>query len=79
MPTATAPYVSELDELPNRLDSWPYLRVERRSDCVVLRVRDLVVGTLNPVSRAVSVTVPPGAAWCGTIERFGPQLGAASP
>ena len=68
MPTATTEYLSELDGLQHRLDSWPYIRMERRTDCVVLRVRDLVVGTLNPVSGAVSVTVPRDAASRGTAH-----------
>ena len=43
-----------------RLDPWPYLQIERRTDGVTFRVRDLVVGTLNFATRVVSVNVPPG-------------------
>jgi hypothetical protein len=49
-----------LDELLRRLDSWAYLRIERRPGCVILRMRDLVVGAVNPASQVVSVDVPAG-------------------
>jgi hypothetical protein len=103
-----------LDEFLRRLDSWAYLRIERRPGCVILRVRDLVVGTVNPASQIVSVDVPAGMVdrllhahpqvretkdgmsvhvsdldsraaaeallrWRIDLERFGPQLLAASP
>jgi hypothetical protein len=51
----------ELEELLHHLDSWPYLHIERRTDCAVLRMHDLVVGTLNLVMDALSVDVPPVA------------------
>ena len=103
-----------LDELLHRLDSWAYLRVERRPGSVSLRVRDRVVGGLNLASEVLSVDVPGdmlgrlleaqphlcetedgvsvpitdvdsrAAAeallrWRIELERFGPQLLAASP
>jgi hypothetical protein len=103
-----------LDELLHRLDSWPYLRVERRPGSVSLRVRDRVVGALNLASQVLSTDVPgdmvgrlldaqphlretkngvsvhitdvDGRAaaeallrWRIELERFGPQLLAASP
>lgn len=103
-----------LDELLHRLDSWPYLHVERRPGCAILRMRDLVVGALNLASQVLSVDVPGemvgrllearphlretkdgvsvhisdvdsrAAAeallrWRIEVERFGPQLLAASP
>jgi hypothetical protein len=49
----------EFGTLLRRLDSWPYLGIERRTQRVILRVRDLVVGTLNLETRVVSVDVPP--------------------
>jgi hypothetical protein len=54
-------YPGEVEELLHHLDSWPYLHIERRTDCAILRTRDLVVGTLNLVMRALSVNVPPDA------------------
>jgi hypothetical protein len=104
----------EVEELLHHLDSWPYLHIERRTDCAILRTRDLVVGTLNLAMHAVSVNVPPDAVgpmlesdpllrrttdgvgvrvtdsesrtaaetllrWRVDLERFAPQLGAASP
>jgi hypothetical protein len=103
-----------LDELLRRLDSWAYLRIERRPGCVILRVRDLVVGALNLASHVLSVDVPGDMVgplleaqphlratkdgvsvhvtdldsraaaeallrWRIDLERFGPQLLAASP
>jgi hypothetical protein len=47
-----------LDELLHRLDSWPYLRVERQPGRAILRVRDLVVGALNLATQVLSVDVP---------------------
>jgi hypothetical protein len=49
------------DEFLHHLDSWPYLHIERRPDCAILRMRDRVVGTLNLAMHAVSVNVPPDA------------------
>jgi hypothetical protein len=46
-------------EFWRRLDSWPYLRTERRTQRVILRVRDLVIGTLNLETHSLSVNVPP--------------------
>jgi hypothetical protein len=54
-------YPGEVEELLHHLDSWPYLHVERRTDCAILRTRDLVVGTLNLALHALSVNVPPDA------------------
>jgi hypothetical protein len=54
-------YPGEVEELLHHLDSWPYLHVERRPDCAILRVHDLVVGTLSLVMHALSVNVPPDA------------------
>jgi hypothetical protein len=51
--------MSELGTLLHRLDSWPYLGIERRTQRVILRVRDLAVGTLNLDTGVVSVDVPP--------------------
>jgi hypothetical protein len=51
----------EVDELLHHLGSWPYLHIERRTDCAILRTRDLVVGTLNLAMHALSVNVPPDA------------------
>jgi hypothetical protein len=64
-----------LDELLHRLDSWAYLRIERRPGCVIPRVRDLVVGAVNPASQVVSVDVP-----AGMVDRLldaHPHLGEA--
>jgi hypothetical protein len=47
-----------LDELLHRLDSWAYLRVERRPGRAILRVWDLVVGALNLATHVLSVDVP---------------------
>lgn len=57
----TGPDVGDqcLGELLRRLDSWPYLGIERRTQRVILRVRDLVVGTLNLETRVLSISVPP--------------------
>jgi hypothetical protein len=103
-----------LDELLRRLDSWAYLRIDRRPGCVILRMRDLVVGALNLASHVLSVDVPGDMVgplleahphlretkngvsvhitdldsraaaeallrWRIDLERFGPQLLAASP
>jgi hypothetical protein len=57
-PTRSTPAI---EELLHHLDSWPYLHIERRTDCAVLRMHDLVVGTLNLVMDALSVDVPPVA------------------
>jgi hypothetical protein len=54
-------YPGEVEELLHHLDSWPYLHIERRTDCAILRMHDLVVGTLNLVMHALSVNVPPDA------------------
>ena len=59
--SATAPTDTrdgDVRELLRRLDSWLYLRVEHRPDCVILRVHDVVVGTLSPASGTLSVPVP---------------------
>jgi hypothetical protein len=104
----------EVGELLHHLGSWPYLHIERRTDRAMLRMRDLVVGTLNLVTDALSVNVPPDAVgpmlesdprlrrttdgvgvhvtdsesrtaaetlvrWRVDLERFAPQLDAASP
>lgn len=64
VPMRDAPHLSDtrdVQELLHHLDSWPYLHVERRTDCAILRMRDLVVGTLNLVTHALSVNVPPDA------------------
>ena len=58
---ADTQYPGEVEELLHHLDSWPYLHIERRTDCAILRMHDLVVGTLNLVMHALSVNVPPGA------------------
>ena len=58
---ADARYPGEVEELLHHLDSWPYLHIERRTDCAILRMRDLVVGTLNLVTHTLSVNVPPDA------------------
>jgi hypothetical protein len=111
---ADTQYPGEVEELLHHLDSWPYLHIERRTDCAILRMHDLVVGTLNLVMHALSVNVPPDAVaprlesapllrrttdgvsvhvtdiesrtaaetllrWRVDLERFAPQLGAASP
>lgn len=60
-PHVDTQYPGEVEELLHHLDSWPYLHVERRPDCAILRVHDLVVGTLNLVMHALSVNVPPDA------------------
>jgi hypothetical protein len=60
MPRAGHP--SEVEELLHHLDSWPDLRIEHQTDCAILRMRDLVVGTLDLAVHALSVNVPPGAA-----------------
>jgi hypothetical protein len=49
----------EVEELLHHLGSWPYLHIERRTDCAMLRMRDLVVGTLNLVTHALSVNATP--------------------
>ena len=54
-------YPGAVEELLHHLDSWPYLHIERRTDCAILRMRDLVVGTLNLVTHALSVNVPADA------------------
>jgi hypothetical protein len=51
--------IGEFGELLRRLDSWPSLGIERRTPRVILRVRDLVIGTLNLETRALLVDVPP--------------------
>jgi hypothetical protein len=56
-----SPQSGEVEELLHHLDSWPYLHIERQSDCAILRMHDLVVGKLNLAMRAVSVNVPPDA------------------
>jgi hypothetical protein len=61
-----------LDELLRRLDSWAYLRIERRPGYVILRVRDLVVGDVNVASRVLSVDVP--GELLGLLLRAHPQL-----
>ena len=55
------PGPQDVQELLHHLDSWPYLHVERRTDCAILRMRDLVIGTLNLVTHALSVNLPPDA------------------
>jgi hypothetical protein len=45
----------------HHLDSWPYLHIERRTDCAIMRTHDLVVGTLNLVMHALSVNLPADA------------------
>jgi hypothetical protein len=52
----------ELEELLRRLGSWPYLRTELRGARMTLRVRsgDVVIGTLNLETRALTASVPPG-------------------
>jgi hypothetical protein len=59
----------ELGALLDDLDSWLYLRVERATDCVTLRVRDTD-------SRTAAEAL---LRWRVDVERFGPQLRAASP
>lgn len=60
-PCAHSQGLGEVGELLEHLDSWPYLLVDRRTDRVILRLRDLVIGTVNLVMPAVSVHVPPDA------------------
>jgi hypothetical protein len=113
-PTSGHGSPGEVEQLLHHLDSWPYLRIERRTDCAILRMHDLVVGTLNLGMHALSVDAPPGAVgprlesdpllrrttdgvgvrvtdsesraaaekllrWRVDLERFAPQLRAASP
>ena len=47
-----------LGDLLRRLDRWPYLRIESRTQGLILRVRDVVVGTLSLDTRVLSVDVP---------------------
>jgi hypothetical protein len=61
-----------LDELLRRLDSWAYLSIERRPGCVILRVRDVVVGDLQLASRVLSVDVP--GEMLGPLLRVHPHL-----
>lgn len=103
-----------LTDLLSRLDSSPYINIERRTDRVTFRVRDVTVGTLNLATRTVSVNAPADKVpvlmaghprlvaahdsvslrvsdtdtrataetllrWRTNLERFGPQLRAASP
>jgi hypothetical protein len=49
----------EFGELLRRLDSWPSLGIERRTQRVILRMRDLVIGTVNLETRALVVDIPP--------------------
>ena len=49
----------DVEELCHRLDAWPYLRVERRTDRAILRVRDVTVGTLHLSTHTLAVSVPP--------------------
>jgi hypothetical protein len=63
----------ELGALLNDLDSCLYLRVERVTDCVTLRVRDAIVGTDSRTAAEALLR------WRVDLERFGPQLRAASP
>jgi hypothetical protein len=51
----------DVEELLHRLDSWPYLNVERRTDCAILRMRNLVVGTLDLGMHTLSLNVPADA------------------
>jgi len=65
-PDATTAYEprsrsARVEEPLHHLDSWPYLQIERQTDCAILRMQDLVVGTLNLVIHALSVNVPPDA------------------
>jgi hypothetical protein len=60
-PTIDTQDRGEGEELLHHLDSWPYLHIERWTDCAILRMRDLVVGTLNLVVHALSVNVSPDA------------------
>jgi hypothetical protein len=62
----------ELGELLRRLDSWPYLRAELRGDRVTLRVRNVVIGTLNIETRALTAHVPAGMVGLLLADR--PQL-----
>jgi hypothetical protein len=111
MPPITEP---PLTDLLSCLDSSPYIKIERRTDRVTFRVRDVIVGTLNLATRTVSVNTPSDKVpvlvagyprlvaahdsvslqvsdtdtrataetllhWRTNLERFGPQLRAASP
>jgi hypothetical protein len=71
-PSIGTQYPGEVEELLHHLDSWPYLHIERRTDCAILRMRDLVVGTLNLVMHALSVNVSPDAV--GPILERDPRL-----
>src|SRR4051812_30888653 len=51
----------EIQALLEQLGSWPYLEIERHSGCVILRTRELVVGTLDLEVSDVWVDVPPYA------------------
>ena len=62
----------ELQALLRRLDSWPYLRTELRGDRVTLRVRNVVIGTLNIETRALTANVPAGMV--GLLLADHPQL-----
>jgi hypothetical protein len=58
----------ELGQLLRHLDSWLYLDVDRRTDRVILRVGDEVVGTLDTANRALVVNVPRGMVLRGTQD-----------